>query len=49
MEIKFEEQTYKISQHMWDAMLMDANKKGMTIDEYIVQAFTLLRKQKLKK
>ena len=29
---------------MWDAMLVQANKRGMTMDEYIAEAFTLLRK-----
>ena len=34
---------------MWDAMNLDALKRNMTIDEYIVEAFTLLREQQLKK
>ena len=34
---------------MWDAMNLQAAKRGMTIDEYIAEAFTLLRKEKLLK
>ena len=47
MEIKFEDETYTISQHMWDAMCAQATERGMTIDEYLAEAFTLLREQKL--
>ena len=28
---------------MWDAMNDDTQKRGMTIDEYIAEAFTLLK------
>ena len=47
MDINFEGQTYQIGQEMWDAMTSQAAKRGMTIDEYIAEAFTLLRKEKL--
>ena len=49
MEIKFDGTTYTISQHMWDAMCAQATERKMTIDEYLAEAFTLLRKQKLTK
>ena len=49
MEIKYEDETYTISQHMWDAMCAQAAERGMTIDEYLAEAFTLLREQKLTK
>jgi hypothetical protein len=49
LEIKFDGTTYAISQHMWDAMCAQATERGMTIDEYLAEAFTLLRKQKLTK
>ena len=28
---------------MWDAMLAQANERGMTMDEYIAEAFRLLK------
>lgn len=34
---------------MWDAMLAQAAERGMTIDEYIAEAFTLLKEKKLLK
>ena len=34
---------------MWDAMLQQAAERGMTIDEYIAEAFTLLKEKKLLK
>ena len=30
---------------MWDAMLVQANQRGMTMDEYIAEAFTLLKEK----
>ena len=47
MEINFEGQTYTIGQHMWDAMCQQAAQRGMAIDEYIAEAFTLLKEQRL--
>ena len=41
------EQTYQIGQEMWDAMNLQAAERGMTIDEYIAEAFTLLKERKL--
>ena len=49
MDINFEGQTYHIGQHMWDAMCSQAAQRGLTIDEYIAEAFTLLREKKLLK
>ena len=49
MDINFEGQTYHIGQHMWDAMCAQAAERGMTIDEYIAEAFTLLKEKKLLK
>lgn len=49
LEINFEGQTYTIGQHMWDAMCAQAAERGITIDEYIAEAFTLLKEQKLTK
>ena len=45
MIIKFEGKEYQIGQEMWDAMNEEANKRGMTIDEYITEAFTLLKEK----
>ncbi len=45
MEIKFEGKEYKISQVMWDAMCAEAAKREMSIDEYIAEAFTLLKEE----
>ena len=45
MVIKFEGKEYKISQEMWDAMNAHAEKRGMTIDEYIAEAFTLFKEE----
>lgn len=47
MDINFEGQTYHIGQHMWDAMCSQAAQRGLTIDEYIAEAFTLLKEKKL--
>jgi len=49
LDINFEGQTYHIGQHMWDAMCAQAAERGMTIDEYIAEAFTLLKEKKLLK
>jgi|TARA_R110002012_G_scaffold2398_8_gene11708 hypothetical protein len=49
LDINFEGQTFKVGQEMWDAMNLQAAQRGMTIDEYIAEAFTLLRKEKLLK
>ena len=49
MDINFEGQTYHIGQHMWDAMCSQAAQRGLTIDEYIAEAFTLLKERKLLK
>ena len=45
MQIKFEGKEYQISQEMWDAMNAQAAERGMTIDEYITEAFTLLKEK----
>ena len=45
MLIKFEGKEYTIGQEMWDAMNVEAAKRGMTIDEYIAEAFTLLKEK----
>ena len=42
MLIKFEGKEYQIGQEMWDAMNKEAEKRGMTMDEYIAEAFSLL-------
>ena len=47
MDINFEGQTYQIGQEMWDAMNLQASERGMTIDEYIAEAFALLKERKL--
>tara|TARA_Y100000361_G_scaffold68734_1_gene60602 strand:- start:318 stop:482 length:165 start_codon:yes stop_codon:yes gene_type:complete len=44
LQIKFEGKEYIIRQDMWDAMTKEAFNRGMTMDEYIAEAFTLLRK-----
>ena len=31
---------------MWDAMNKHATERGMTIDEYVAEAFTLYKEQK---
>ena len=49
MDINFEGNSYHIGQVMWDAMLQQAAERGMTIDEYIAEAFTLLKEKKLLK
>ena len=46
MVIKFQGKEYPISQEMWDAMNQHAIERGMTIDEYIAEAFTKLKEQK---
>ena len=45
MQIKFEGKEYAIGQEMWDAMNAQAAERGMTIDEYITEAFTLLKEK----
>ena len=45
MQIKFEGKEYTIGQEMWDAMNEQAAERGMTIDEYITEAFTLLKEK----
>jgi hypothetical protein len=47
LEIKHDGETYQIGQEMWDAMNSQATERGMTIDEYIAEAFTLLKERKL--
>jgi hypothetical protein len=47
LEIKHDGETYQIGQEMWDAMNLQATERGMTIDEYIAEAFTLLKERKL--
>jgi len=49
LDINFEGNSYHIGQGMWDAMLAQAAERGMTIDEYIAEAFTLLKEKKLLK
>tara|TARA_Y100000592_G_scaffold23979_1_gene37432 strand:- start:17048 stop:17209 length:162 start_codon:yes stop_codon:yes gene_type:complete len=43
--IKFEGKEYHIGQEMWDAINKEADKRGMTLDEYITEAFTLLKEK----
>mgnify|MGYP001159552187 CR=1 FL=1 len=43
MELKFEGKTYKVGQEMWDEMNRHAAERGITLDEYIVEAFTRLK------
>jgi hypothetical protein len=43
--IKFQGKEYPISQEMWDAMNKHAEERGITIDEYIAEAFTLFKEQ----
>lgn len=45
MEINFDGKSYQIGQDMWDAMCSAAIEREMTIDEYIAEAFTLLREE----
>ncbi len=45
MVIKYDGKEYNISQEMWEAMNNHAEERDMTIDEYIVEAFTLYREQ----
>ena len=45
MLIKFEGKEYQIGQEMWDAMNKEAEKRGMTMDEYIAEAFALLKEK----
>ena len=45
MEIKFEGQTYNITQDMWDAMNAHALERGMDMTEYIAEAFTKLKNE----
>ena len=48
MVIKHEGKEYQISQEMWDAMNQQAEERSMTIDEYITEAFTLLKERDAK-
>jgi hypothetical protein len=45
VEIKFEGETYNISQDMWDAMNVQAAEWGMDMTEYIAEAFTKLKNE----
>ena len=45
MEIKFEGESYNISQDMWDAMNVQAAEWGMDMTEYIAEAFTKLKNE----
>lgn len=45
VEIKFEGQTYNITQDMWDAMNVQAAERGMDMTEYIAEAFTKLKNE----
>jgi len=45
VQIKFEGKEYNIGQEMWESMCQDANKRDMTIDEYIAEAFTMFKEQ----
>ena len=46
MQIKFEGKQYQISQDMWDAMSAHSLERGITLDEYIAEAFTKLKEEK---
>ena len=43
MELKYEGKSYFIGQEMWDKMNAHALQRGMTLDEYIAEAFTKLK------
>ena len=45
VELKFEGKSYFIDQEMWDKMNAHATQRGMTLDEYIAEAFTKLKEQ----
>ena len=45
VELKFEGKSYFIGQEMWDKMNAHATQRGMTLDEYIAEAFTKLKEQ----
>tara|TARA_R100000742_G_C4263638_1_gene81500 strand:+ start:593 stop:757 length:165 start_codon:yes stop_codon:yes gene_type:complete len=45
VELKFEGKSYFIGQEMWDKMNAHAEQRGMTLDEYIAEAFTKLKEQ----
>ena len=45
MEIKFEGKSYIVKQEMWDAMTKQAFDRGITMDEYIAEAFRLLKEK----
>jgi len=49
VDIKYEGNSYHIGQVMWDSMLAQAAERGMTIDEYVAEAFLLLKEKKLLK
>jgi hypothetical protein len=48
VQIKFDGKEYIISQDMWDAMTAHSVERGMTLDEYIAEAFTKLKEEQLK-
>jgi hypothetical protein len=41
--LKYKGKEYPVDQKMWDAMNAHAAQRGMTIDEYIAEAFTKLK------
>ena len=45
MQIKFEGKEYPISAEMWEAMNKHSQERGMTMDEYLAEAFTKLKDQ----
>jgi len=45
VELKFEGKSYFIGQEMWDKINAHAAQRGMTLDEYIAEAFTKLKEQ----
>jgi len=49
VDIKYDGNSYHIGQIMWDTMCAQAAERGMTIDEYVAEAFLLLKEKKLLK
>jgi hypothetical protein len=45
VELKYDGKSYFIGQEMWDNMTTHAAQRGMTIDEYIAEAFTMMKEQ----
>jgi len=43
VQLKYKNEVLNIGQDMWDAMNKHAHERGMTIDEYIAEAFTKLK------